>query len=144
VYGPGLRALVYREDRQGWFHAQGLNDSQEYLSGHYRVEVLTVPRVVINEVEVKTGEETLLDIPAPGIVNLDNAAGGFGSIYVLSDSERQTWVQDINITERRISVVLQPGKYRVVFRAKNAPGSKYTSVRDFEVKEGQSSLIKLF
>lgn len=144
VYGPGLKALVFRDDLPQWYHAIGLNESQQFLRGTYRIEVLTVPRVVLQDVAIETDRETLLDIPSPGIVNLDNAAGGFGSIYVLSERGSQTWVQDINHSGRRMSVILQPGNYRVVFRAKKAPGSKYTSVRNFEVKEGQSSLIKLF
>ena len=144
VYGPGLRAIVTREDRPSWYNAQGLNIPQEYLTGNYEVEVLTVPRVKITNVRISTGEETLLDIPSPGIVNLDHSAGGYGSIYVLSETGRQTWVQDLNHQGSRISVALQPGAYRIVFRAKNAPGSKYTSVKEFTVNEGQSSVIKLF
>ncbi len=143
-YGPGLKVLVRRSDRQNWFHAQDINASQAYLRGTYDVEFLTLPKVVRRDVMVNTDKETIVEIPSPGIVNMDHAAGGFGSIYVLDENNIPEWVCDINHSGQRMAIALQPGKYRIAFRARMAPGSKYTSVKEFEVLAGQSSLIKLF
>ena len=144
AYGPGLKVIVRRSDGNNWFHAQDINSSQEYLSGTYDLEFLTLPPVQKRGVQVETDQITSVDIPSPGIVNMDHAAGGFGSIYVLLDDGSQEWVCDINHSGQRMTIALQPGRYRVVFRARMAPGSKYTSVKEIRVNAGQSSLVRLF
>ncbi|MCA6073374.1 vWA domain-containing protein [Fulvivirga sedimenti] len=144
VYGPGLKAIIRIPGRENWFHAQDINSRQEYLSGNYDIEFLTLPRTMVRNVEITTGLEKTVEIASPGIVNMDHAAGGFGSVYVLQNDGSLTWVCDINHSGQRMAIALQPGQYRIVFRARMAPGSKYTSVKNITVKEGQSSLIKLF
>ncbi|MEJ2005787.1 MAG: hypothetical protein P8X57_12700, partial [Cyclobacteriaceae bacterium] len=143
-YGPGLKVLIRRSDRQGWFHAQDINGSQAYLTGTYEAEFLTLPRVIRKNITIKTDKETIVEIPSPGIVNMDHSAGGFGSIYALDDNNIPTWVCNIDHSGQRMAIALQPGRYRIVFRARMAPGSKYTSVKEINVQAGQSSLIKLF
>ena len=144
AYGPGLKVIITTKDKPGWFHAQDINSIQEYLTGSYSLEFLTLPRVVVENVTIETGKERRIEIPSPGIVNMDHSAGGFGSIYQLDANGSQSWVCDISHNGQRMSLALQPGNYRVVFRARMAPGSKYTSVKTIVVKEGQSSLVKLF
>ncbi len=144
VYGPGLKAIIRTGGNPDWFHAQDVNSKQEYLSGTYDIEFLTLPRTIVSSVKVDTDKEKTVEIASPGIVNMDHAAGGYGSIYVLKSDGSLAWVCDINHSGQRMAIALQPGTYRVVFRARMAPGSKYTSVKNITVKEGQSSLIKLF
>jgi Ca-activated chloride channel family protein len=143
-YGPGLKVLVRNDERQNWFHAQDINSSQSYLRGTYEVEFLTLPRITKRNITVNTDKETIVEIPSPGIVNLDHSAGGYGSIYVIDTDGSQRWICDLNHSGKRMAVSLQPGRYRIVFRARMAPGSKYTSVKEITVEAGQSSLVKLF
>ncbi len=144
VYGDNPHALVRMPGNRGpVLHAQRVNSSHDYLAGTYDLEVLTLPRTVIQGVTIKPRETTQIKLPAPGILNIRHAAAGFGSIYVIRDNGPE-WVMDLNHQDNQISVALQPGRYKVVFRAAMAPGSKYTSVKDVTILEGQSQMLRLF
>jgi len=39
---------------------------------------------------------------------------------------------------------MQPGNYKLVFRSKDALGSKYTYTKNFFIKSGQATVINLF
>ncbi len=144
VYGENPKALVREKGGRSILYAQQVNTTHDYLSGTYDLEVLTLPRTMLRNVEVRPRETTTLRLPSPGILNIQHAAAGYGSLYVVREDGSQEWVMDLNHNDTKISIALQPGRYKVVFRASMAPGSKYTSIKDVEVKEGQSQLIRIF
>jgi Ca-activated chloride channel family protein len=39
---------------------------------------------------------------------------------------------------------MQPGAYRLVFRTATATGSKFTDVRNFTIRSGQTSSVSMF
>ncbi len=145
VYGENPKALVsLPSGRGGILHAQQVNTSHKYLAGTYDLTILTVPRTTMKNVVIAPHETTSLKLAAPGILNIQHAASGYGSLYVIREDGQQEWVMDLNHNDSKISVTLQPGRYKVVFRAENAPGSKYTSIKDVVLREGQSLLVKVF
>ena len=100
------------------------------LEGQYELELLTMPRV-IKKIKIVAGETNTVTLPAPGLLNVIENTVGFGSIYKVSSSGRETWIYNFPKTYSGISLAMQPGKYKVVFRSKNAFGADYTSVKYF-------------
>lgn len=146
VYGDNPKALIRAANSRGSsiLHAQQVNSTHQYLMGTYDLEILTLPRTIMRNVTIKPHETTSIKLPSPGILNIQHAASGFGSLYVLHEDGHQEWVMDLNHADSKISVALQPGRYKVVFRAEGAPGSKFTSVKEVVIKESQSQVIRLF
>ena len=142
VNNNDLAALVYEPDDKRPIHLQQFNSSQEYLAGNYDLEILTLPRIFLPQVEINAGETTTISIPPHGVINLQSSAPGIGSILQYEGTEL-VWVADLNPKRSRQSYNLQPGKYRVVFRVKSSKQSLYTVVEDFSISSGTTTIVKL-
>lgn len=139
-----LRVLVKDPKTNEIIHEMGINDEENFLVGTYDVEVLTLPRKTYKDVTIKEGETIQLDIDSPGVVSIPFPGQGYGSLYQIHGHGRETLLLNFDENARSASFAIQPGEYKVVFRAKNALGSEYTSVKRFTIKQGASSSIKLF
>lgn len=141
-YTNGVNTLIKKNNRV--IHVQPMNTTQTYLTGKYDLEILTIPRQVFKDVEIAPKRNKEIELPAPGLVNINHNAAGYGSIYAIDKEGRQKWVYDLDHNQKRITVALQPGKYKIAFRADRAPGSKYTAIKTIEVIEGRSISVNVF
>lgn len=144
TYKNGIRAIIKEKGKSSIVNIHDINSSQQYLVGKYDVEVLTTPRRHFRNVEINQDKTTTLTLPDPGLLNLYNNASGYGSIYEIDESGRQEWVYDLTNEQSRISLALQPGTYKIVFRVNKAPGSKYTAIKTVTIESGRSAVVKLF
>jgi len=124
-------------------HVQKVNTSEKYLAGNYDIEVLSLPRVIYTDVEIKQSTEAILPIPPPGLANIILPSKGYGGLYVKNGDElEQIYHFKGNKTQHRLTLL--PGRYRVVFRAKSAKNHIYTTEKSFKLRSGQSELIKIY
>ncbi len=114
-----------------------------YLAGEYEVETLTLPRRIF-PVSVEAGKTTTISLPPPATVNINSLAIGFGSIFEILDSGESRWVCTLDDSKTRHFYNLLPGRYKVAFRARRTKGSKYTAIREFELKSGQTLNLSIF
>lgn len=135
-------AIVRRSGWIGTINAQPLNTTQAYLTGTYDAEVLTLPRINLNDIEINQSETTDIAIPPPGYLNLQYSIEGYGGIYVV-DRDNLEWVIDINMNESRESFNLQPGKYRVIYRAESAQTNAYSKSKVFTITSGSTTIVKI-
>jgi Ca-activated chloride channel homolog len=63
-------------------------------------------------------------------------------VYV-EENNALKWIYNMNSEITRESLVLLPGKYRVIYRAKNAREAKYTVDKTFRITSGSSQTINL-
>ena len=141
-YGT-MRAVVSTPEH-ATVTAGNFGSRQKLLAGNYEVEVLTLPRIV-RRLTIKQGQETAVTYAAPGTLNITSDLKGYGSIYQLNDNESQTWVY--NLPEggsSKMNLPMQPGAYRLVFRTGTSNGSKFTDVRNFTIRSGQTTSVGLF
>ena len=141
-YKQGVSALI-KDKRGNVIHVQPTNTTERYLAGTYQLELLTLPRQYF-DIEINPRQTTSIDIPSPGILNINNTSKGYGSIYKIEENDRQSWVYDLDEGRSRTALAIQPGTYKVVFRVDGAPGSKYTAIKTITVKEGLSQVVKMF
>ena len=143
-YAKGVKALIRPRGKAGVVNVHDMGTDEKYLVGTYDLEVLTLPKTYFREVSIKQSETTTLEVPAPGILHIDLITQGYGSIYKVYPDGRQEWVIDLEQDKTRLMLALQPGDYKVAFRAKDSFGSKYTEVKPFNISSGRTVNIKLF
>ncbi len=122
---------------------QEFGKTEKLIVGKYDLEVLTLPRLYIKDVEIKQSSTNTIKIPTSGNVVFTKLGNGYGSIYTDTGKE-VNWVCNLNTTLQSEIIYLQPGKYKVVFRYETAKETLKTIERNFEVKQNTTQTIKLF
>lgn len=122
---------------------QEFGKTEKLIVGKYDLEVLTLPRIYIKDVEIKQSSTNTIKIPISGNVVFTKLGNGYGSIYTDTGKE-VNWVCNLNTTLQSEIIYLQPGKYKVVFRYETARETLKTIERNFEVKQNTTQTIKLF
>tara|TARA_B100000886_G_scaffold326626_1_gene273306 strand:+ start:668 stop:2041 length:1374 start_codon:yes stop_codon:yes gene_type:complete len=135
-----VECIVREKSKTETLNVQQLNTKQRYLTGEYDLEILTLPRIY-ETVRVNQSESTNVKIPEPGLVVLSASSLPYGSIFEVSNELK--WVCDLNTKKVRQVLYLLPGKYKVVYRAKNASSSEYTKEKTFKVSSIKTVSIKL-
>ncbi len=141
-YGGQVQALLKKVGSSRIINIQPLNSTVQYLAGQYNVEILTLPRI-FREVAIEAGQLTSVDLPAPGVLNISGNVPGVGSLFWVAPDGNQKWLLNLAGKVQR-TMGIQPGSYKLVFRAQSAPGSKYTKIYDFTIKSGTTKTINLF
>lgn len=124
-------------------HIQNFNTSEKFIVGKYDLEVLTIPRIKINKVDVAQSKTTTIEIPQSGSVSISKPSEGPGSVFV-EENNKMVWVCNLNNNLTLENLILQPGRYRVEFRPKNAKESIYTIEKLFKIESGISTSVKLY
>jgi len=141
--GNPFSAVVRQKGKGEILHLQEGLRAVRYLEGDYEVETLTLPRRIFS-VSLKAGTTTTVTLPSTGAVNVNTLAAGYGSIFEILESGESKWVCTLDETKSRHFFNLLPGQYKIAFRARRTKGSKYTAIRNFEVKSGQTLNISMF
>jgi len=139
-----LSALVKQQGSAETLHVQVFGEQQKYLAGTYNLEVLTLPRIYLKDVELQQGQTKTITIPPPGQFAVSSQMKGYGSIYLIEENGGQRWISNLPEENSKITMALQPGNYRLVYRMKTAQASKFTDVKDFTIKSGATTTVKIF
>ena len=60
---------------------QKMYAEEKYLVGKYDIEIPLLPRIYLQDVDIKQSHTTTVEIARPGLVTLLRSSVGFGSIY---------------------------------------------------------------
>jgi Ca-activated chloride channel family protein len=140
----GVEFIVRKAGDMTTLNMQKMYQDEKYLVGKYEIEVPVLPRIYIKDVDIKQSSTTTVEIARPGLVTFLRSAVGFGSIYLRKTNVEEEWIYNLDNTVKNESLQLQPGKYRVVFRALNAKQTLYTVNKTFEVRSGSTGVIQLY
>jgi Ca-activated chloride channel family protein len=135
-------AIVRRHNDMQTLNVQDFNVEEKYLVGKYDLELLTLPRIYLDNVDIAQSKTTTLKIPRPGIITVVAANPGFGGIFNFENSTMKL-IYNLNDNLNRETIILQPGKYKVVFRPKNSKETIYTIEKEFSVLSGESGIVLL-
>lgn len=138
-----LKIIVRKDNKNETLNIQQNGTSEKYLVGEYDLEILTIPRIYIENVKIEQSTTTQVEIPRPGIANFSLASAGFGSLYV-ETADTLKWIYNLDRKQTRQSIIMQPGNYRAVYRAKNTKQTIYTINKRFTIKSGSSQNIILY
>ncbi len=136
-------AVVRQHGDNKTLNVQNFGDNKKYICGNYDLEILTLPRIYMENVKITQGRTTTIDIPLPGIVVIRKSVNGFGSLYV-ERGGRLEWIYDLRENILQETLVLQPGHYQVVYRSRNTDRAMYTIENKFTVTPGGTSNVSVF
>lgn len=138
-----LKAIVRKSGEMQTLNVQDFTEKERYIVGKYDLEILTLPRMYVSDVDITQSHTTTVAIPQPGIVNILKQSSGYASLYLEKGNELEL-LYNIRVESIQENIVLQPGRYRVVFRPKNSKKSIYTIERKFKIDSGSSETVKLY
>ena len=137
-----LKVIVRKSGEMNTLNIQSFDETIRYITGKYDLEILTIPRTYISDVDISQSHTTTIQIPQPGVVTFSKLGYGYGSVYVVNKNEQEL-VANLSLTKERESLSLQPGEYVAVFRPKQARESIFTVEKRFTVSSGASVAVKL-
>ncbi len=138
-----IHTIVRLKDKMETLNLQSFGETEKYIVGKYDLEVLTLPRLYINDVSISQDSTTSVEIPQPGTAIIIPSVLGYGSLYV-EDANKLKWIYNLSGTALQETLSLLPGKYRVVFRTKYTTSSAYTIEKTFKVTSGTTTSVKLY
>jgi len=138
-----VKTIVRRQGSMETINVQDVDIPEKYITGTYNLEILSLPRIYVNDVKITQSHTTSVDIPVPGILVVQKPIRGFGSLYLEKDGKLE-WIYNLRDNgQSQESLVLMPGYYRAVFRSKYVERSVYTIEKAFEIKSGITTNIRL-
>lgn len=122
---------------------QNINTTENYITGSYDIELLTLPRQYYKNIRINQNQLTRIQLPSTGLVNILLPAKGYGGVY-LKDGDKIIEIYRFNGESNQYKLTLLPGKYTVIYRAKSSKKYIYTNEKSFIIKSGKSQLIKIY
>ncbi len=145
--GPAVKnaplTIVRKLNQQNTILVQEFGKTEKLIVGKYDLEILTLPRIKINNVDIKQSTTNVVKVPTSGIFYGKKMSPGHGSIY-LDNGKTVEWVYNLNSSLLNETLYLQPGKYKVVFRYETVKETTRTIERNFEIKSGESTNVQLY
>lgn len=138
-----LQAIVRHQGKTETINVQQFGQTENYIIGDYSLEILSLPRIYIEDINVAQSSTTTVEIPVPGIAVIQKSAQGYGSLYAEKDNELM-WIYNFRENPLQESLILQPGRYRVVFRARYASRAAFSIEKSFRVTSGKTTNVKIF
>ncbi len=139
----GLQCIVRENGSFQTLNVQNFGDTEKYITGKYDLEVLSLPRLTIDSIDVSQSQTTTIEIPEPGIAVFRKSFNGYGTL-LLNDKNKLTRIYELNETLTLETLYLQPGSYRIVFRPKNSRATLYTVEQSFIIESGKTTDIQLY
>jgi Ca-activated chloride channel family protein len=141
-YLSNIPAIVRKKGEMNTLHVQYIGQTEKYLVGKYDIEILTLPRIYISNIEIKQSTIYPIEILNPGVFKLGTINPGYGSIMLLEDG-KQKFVCNINSELKSQEFALQPGKYKIIYRTKKSKKTIYTIDKNFTITSTQTTTLNL-
>lgn len=142
-YKKHLQFIVRDKKNKNTLNVQNVNENCKYIVGTYNLEILSLPRMIFKDLEIKQSQTTRLEIPPPGLVTFIASANAVGAIYKQQGDEL-IWVSNLNSATFSQTFVMLPGVYQVIARPINAIESVFTTQKTFKIKANEAQKIILF
>ena len=134
--------VVRKHGKMETLNYQKINTNFKYLCGTYDLEIMTLPRIYMNNVQLgPVGKR--IEIPASGQVQIQSKKHIIGTI-LLDNGTQSSWICNLPPGGvQTFSVFLQPGKYVLVYRGKNEDLIYNTISRKFTIGARNVSMLNL-
>lgn len=142
-YNSNIQCLVLQPEPQKTVNVQPINTKEKYLTGRYHMEILTLPRISVPDLEINQTETTTIQIPEPGLVTINSKTEVYGGIFLINEENEAEKVYTLNDRILKESILLQPGNYIVVYRDKVKRNAHHTVNKQFTIRSGQSTTLNL-
>jgi Ca-activated chloride channel family protein len=134
--------VIRKNDDMNTLNIQDFGKTEKYIVGKYDLEILTLPRIKLNAIEIQQSTTNTIKVPTSGNVYVVKGGSGYGSIFV-DDGKKLTWVCNLNTSLQNEIIYLQPGNYKLEFRYENAKQTINTIEKKFIVTSAVTTNLKL-
>ena len=137
----GINVIVRKDNEYKTINIHKMNSEKEYLLGKYDLEMLTLPRIYFEDVEIKQSKTTEITIPLYGSVQISKGNGP-ASLF-LKEKGQNIWLYDFDNFRYIENLNLQPGKYMISFRNSRSNSMAHTIIKEFKISSGQNLNLNL-
>ena len=133
---PDLQALVRLPGTNDMIEVQSFNSEQKYIVGKYDLEILSLPRIQLDDVEISQSKTTTVHIQQPGKFSLVSRKSLEAGIYYYKDG-KLCLLKPIEFVGTQSITILQPGRYQLIYRESAVKESIKTKTIPFEIGSGE-------
>ncbi len=136
------RAIVRKKGEEQTLTTHSFGNTEKYLVGKYDLEVLSLPRIHIKNVDIKQSHNTRVEVPQPGIAVLRLPGQGYAKVL----HEEENKLSEVHVMRENVhteTIYLQPGRYRLVYRSKVSSQTIFSVDRPFRIESGISTVVNL-
>jgi Ca-activated chloride channel family protein len=142
-YNEKVKCVIRKANEMQTLNVQLLNTNERYIVGEYDLEILTLPRIYIHKAKIDQSKTRILEIPNAGMLSIKALESGDGCILVEKAPNEVEWVVNLSAGTQQV-FYLQPGNYRVEWRARSLKGSIYTIEKKFTIRSDQQTNVDLY
>lgn len=132
----GTDCIIRKHGDMKTINIQHVFETEKYLTGFYDLEILTLPRIYLNTVEIKQSQTKTIQILKPGVANLLFPSKGYVGIYQIKNGQVVLVCNENMILKKGLQ--LQPGEYIAVYRPADAKTTDLSKSKTFTVVSGYS------
>ena len=96
----GTNFIVRKHGDLNTVNIQELFEPVTYLTGSYDLEILTLPRIYLNDIKIFQSQLNILKIEQPGLINISFPSKGYAGIYKYSKNNVEL-VTNLNMITRK-------------------------------------------
>lgn len=124
--------IVRKHGEKETINSKKMNSMDRYIVGSYDVEILSLPRIIFENVKIEQSRIKSLEIQQSGVLDVNLPSFGHTAIFTIVKGER-VWVCNLSNEKLSHQVNLQPGDYTIVFRPDRKSSSAYTVIKEFTI-----------
>jgi Ca-activated chloride channel family protein len=135
-------SVIRKKGDMNTLNIQEFGKTEKYIVGKYDIEILTLPRIKLFDVEIQQSTTNTIKVPTSGNAYVTKGGNGYGSIFV-DDGKKLTWVCNLNSSLQNEIIYLQPGNYKLEFRYEGIKETIKTVERKFTITSGVTTNLKI-
>lgn len=141
-FNERVKCVVRKSGTFNTLNVQLLNATDKYIIGKYDLEILTLPRIYINQNEIEQSKTKTIEVPNAGVLQVKCLEAGDGCI-LLKRNDKLEWVCNLS-SQTLQTYYLQPGNYVSTWRAKTLKGSIYTVEKKFTITSDSQTIVEFY
>jgi Ca-activated chloride channel homolog len=138
-----LQYIIRKQGEEKTLHVQDANVNEKYIVGTYDMEILSVPRIVQKGIEIKQSYTTTIEIAQPGRLIITAVTQAYYADIYQMDRNELKWIYKVPTDSRNHNMLIQPGRYKVIYRSKGSYRSNQTFEREFTITSGSATNLTL-
>ncbi len=134
-----INCIVRKRGDLNTLNVQTMNYDHKYIVGSYDLEILTLPRIYIDDVKINQSKNTQITIPQNGTLEISKGAGPC-AIFSIKNG-KNNWVCNITEKSNFLAYKLQPGKYKIIFRSEKSMNTAHTIEKEIKISPNLTEKI---
>ncbi len=136
--------VVRKSNRKQTINVQKINEKGKYLVGSYDLEVLSLPRLNIDGVEIEQSSLTTVEIPLAGNLHLDKVRENVIVALFVKENGHLVWVCNLNEEKIKENMELLPGVYVIVAKQNGITKTSDQVSQEVRIESNKTTNVTLF